>query len=100
MTQKINPYKKATEPPEGITMPIEPPKQIHVLMNHVSVCSEDYYLLGRLVYSCWNLLSLPQRALARLLKGINEATHFKMANVIATIVNLDSRGLRCPSEEG
>lgn len=44
MTQKINPYKKATEPPEGITMPIEPPKQIHVLNYHVSVCFEDYCL--------------------------------------------------------
>ena len=28
----------------------------------------------------------------------SESTHFKMAKVIATIVNLDNRGLRCPSE--
>jgi hypothetical protein len=31
MTQKMNPYKNATEPPEGITIPIEPPRQIQVL---------------------------------------------------------------------
>lgn len=31
ITQKMKPYRKATDPPEGMTMPREPARQIQVL---------------------------------------------------------------------
>jgi hypothetical protein len=34
-TQKMKPYKKATGPPDGITMPIDPARAIHVLEGEV-----------------------------------------------------------------
>lgn len=66
MTQKINPYKKATEPPEGRIRPIEPARAIQVL---------------RFVNT-----DRRQRIQQKL------KAYFKIANAIASVDKVDSLG--------
>jgi hypothetical protein len=37
MTQKMKPYTKLTDPPEGMTMPIDPARDIQVLWRDLAL---------------------------------------------------------------
>lgn len=68
----MNPYKKATEPPDGITIPKLPARHIQVLV------AIQFEMVD---------------------KGDAERrkTNFRIAKLMPTIVSFDRRGLRCPS---
>lgn len=73
--QNMNPYTNATELPDGITSPILPARQIHVLSQR-----------------CQHLTLELQRSD----KGILGITYFKIAKLMPTIVSLLSRSTKCP----
>ena len=79
-TQNTKPYRKATEPPEGITIPRLPARQIHVLKREKSTC--QHWSSG--------------------LFGVKRAddawgcTYLRIAKLIPTIVSFDNRGFKCP----
>lgn len=69
-TQKMKPYRKATEPPEGSISPIEPARAIHVLRTRDRVSD---------------------------VRGLYLAmSYFKMANAMASVDNVDRRCCRNP----
>lgn len=76
MTQNMKPYRKDTDPPEGMTMPREPARQIQVLYI---ACFVSRALRCSLLSADW------------------VGNHLRMAKVIPIIVSLENRCSRWPS---
>lgn len=75
-TQKMNPYKKATEPPDGITMPSVAARQIHVLrfgqLWSAHYIRSPYFKIAKLKPTMFNLLNLGFKCPARGWTGSRE----------------------------